>query len=366
MQFALVAAWGLLLGMVSSSLTGLILVLVMPLLAIGYFACAYSVFAQSGLWLPLVTPMLGQPIVTLIIALQSQYRQVRDENDRIVSRLKIEVPKWVVNQLLRGEREIAPEGEKCFGVCLHSDVKEYVKLAETLTPTQLHDLLNRYFSVLFDSVSRHGGFVIDVAGDGMMAVWREGKPEDPPQAKACLAALEISSKVNSQQFSGSAPQLPTRIGLHCGEVTLGHIGSEKHKEYRVIGSVVNASQRIESLNKHLGTRVLVSRAVVEKVPGMASRRIGCFCLRGLKEPLEIFELGRRAEEAATDITWLHDQYTEALGLFEARNWRKATTAFRNILDRVPDDGPSLYLLGLCETYENTPPPPHWDGALSIE
>ncbi len=149
-------------------------------------------------------------------------------------------------------------------------------------------------------------------------------------------------------------------------VILGHIGSKGHLEFRAVGKVVNTSQRIENLNKHLGTRVLASRAVVENISGIVSRRVGCFRLRGINEPLEIFEIGCRLEELTGEIRQLYHQYADALHLFEERNWREAANIFRVIIGCFPKDGPSQYLLHLCECYQSTPPSPHLDGAVTVD
>ena len=55
------------------------------------------------------------------------------------------------------------------------------------------------------------------------------------------------------------PEIGMRIGIATGEAVVGSIGSEKTKNYTVIGDTANLGARLESANKVYGTSVLVCR-----------------------------------------------------------------------------------------------------------
>ena len=80
--------------------------------------------------------------------------------------------------------------------------------------------------------------------------------------QACQAALDIAKAVDDFNRSSDKLKLPTRIGLHSGNIILGSIGAMDHYEYHPIGDIVNTSERIQGLNKYLGTRILVSEEVI--------------------------------------------------------------------------------------------------------
>jgi adenylate cyclase len=70
--------------------------------------------------------------------------------------------------------------------------------------------------------------------------------------------------------------LPTRVGVHSGQIFLGNIGAGDHYEYGPTGDTVNTATRMDGLNKHLGTEVLVSEESVAQVDGLAAREVGKF------------------------------------------------------------------------------------------
>ncbi len=93
----------------------------------------------------------------------------------------------------------------------------------------------------------------------MLAVWATTEPDLSLRSRACLAALDIASAVDRFNAASGRLALPTRIGLHSGQLLLGSVGAMDHYEYRAVGDIVNTATRLEGLNKHLGTRLLVER-----------------------------------------------------------------------------------------------------------
>ena len=92
-------------------------------------------------------------------------------------------------------------------------------------------------------------------------------------------------------------QLPTRIGLHTGQMMVGNIGAIDRYEYNPIGDIVNTASRIEGLNRHLGTRILASREVLYGLDEFLTRDLGEFVLAGKSKPVAVYELVCRKEEA---------------------------------------------------------------------
>jgi hypothetical protein len=134
--------------------------------------------------------------------------------------------------------------------------------------------------VLFRPVFENGGFVSDVKGDSMLAVWADDFPARELRARVCRACLSIADA--AARFDASLPGrgFVTRIGAYFGPLALASVGAFSHYEYRAVGDTVNTSSRLQDLNKELGTRVLVSASLAEGLGEFLFRDLGMFELRG--------------------------------------------------------------------------------------
>ena len=82
-----------------------------------------------------------------------------------------------------------------------------------------------------------------------------------------------------------AVKLPTRVSVHAGEIFLGSIGAGAHYEYGGTGDTVTTASRLDGLNKHLGTNILVSAEVIRDLNDFPAREIGTFLLKGKTQPV---------------------------------------------------------------------------------
>ena len=259
--------------------------------------------------------------------------------------------------------DLAADGQLMYGICLATDAEQYTQLSEKLTPEELRELMNRYYAVIFEPVRMAGGFVSDVVGDAVLALWAAKAPEPQIRQRACRAALAIEAGVEDFNDTLGGTRLPTRIGIHCGEVVIGHVGALDHYEYRAVGDIVNTATRIEGLNKQLGTRILVSAPILEGLEGYVSRRLGRFLLAGKSRPLEIHELMGAAGADDPALNAFLERFAAALRAFHARQWAEAADGFQACLDMRPQDGPAQLYVQRCHFYDSNPPAEDWDGTL---
>jgi adenylate cyclase len=227
--------------------------------------------------------------------------------------------------------------------------------------------MNRYYAVLFEPVKQHGGLVQDVVGDSMLAVWATSKPDASLRNRACLAALDIVSAVDRFNLESGRLALPTRLGLHSGRLLLGSVGAMDHYEYRAVGDIVNTATRLEGLNKHLGTRILVSGDVLDGLPGLLSRELGAFLLAGKSRPVLVHELLAREDTIGAEDRERCAMFAAALAAYRSGAWDQATRIWQDVLRaHGGDDGPSRFYLRWCEAHAGQSAGAGWDGVVRMD
>lgn len=329
-----------------------------------YAWVAYLQFEAAGLWLPLVVPLMIQLPVAVLVAVAWRYAEAKAHGEHAGRTLRHYLPSWVTEDAARRTDGVGASTRLLYGSCLVTDAEQYTALSERLSPEALHCLLNDYYAVLFREVERYGGFVADVVGDSMVAVWTSTTPDPAGHEAACRASLAILSAVDEFNAAGDHPVLPTRIGLHAGKVLLGDVGAESHFEYRAVGDIVNTASRLQALNKRLGTRALVSAEALHGTAHLAVRPMGTFLLAGKGTPLVLSEL-LGLEATVAHAAELVERFAAALAAFVAQNWSDAERGFEGLLELVPDDGPSQFYLAQCRALMRNEPGPGWDGTISL-
>src|SRR6476660_7138842 len=72
-------------------------------------------------------------------------------------------------------------GKHVQGSVMFSDIRGFTPLAESQPPEETIELLNTYYTLMFDAISGHGGIVSQIAGDGLMASF--GAPLHSPEPR---------------------------------------------------------------------------------------------------------------------------------------------------------------------------------------
>jgi adenylate cyclase len=364
-------AYGISMALLLSCFPGLVGILISLLLSLAYAGVAVVLFTESGLWLPVAVPVLLQLPLTGFAALywsrrdqQQEAELLKDKIDLMTSENERLVHQFIEQAKQSKSLTLSVSGENLAhhvsGVCLVSDIEGFTALAEATSPYLLIERLREYFNLLSGIVSQHGGKVVNIAGDGMVAIW-ENTPTRQYQQAACFAAIDMQKKIKALNDNTNHPPLITRIGLHEGEFAMGSfIGNTDENPF---GDTINTASRIEGANKLLGTRVLASRSVVEQVPNLLFRPVGNFLLLGKHAPSALVEIfGVDVEQKKIAI--LSKQFNHALIAFSAGDWRKAKTYFQRIVNRYGDDGPSMFYIETIGALDA--PPSDWQGYIILE
>ncbi len=363
-QHLLLLFWGTLTGLASFRLRPLWALVIICLLSAGYINGAVALFARTTLWLPVVVPLLMQVPLAFVGGVLLRLGRVGRERDSIRTSFGYYLPPTVADQLAADLTRRPANNEVVHGTCLFTDAEHYTSLSERLTPDALTDLMNRYCEEVFAPIERYGGMISDIKGDSILCIWANRLPDRRMPRRACAAALEIQQAVGRFNSAHHPHELPTRVGLHTGLISLSSVGANNRFEYSAVGDIVNTASRIENLNKFLKTRVLVSAQVLEGIDDFLTRGLGAFIFAGKSQPVIIHELIAKRDEAYDDQRALCEAFDTGLNYFRRGQWRKAGQAFDIAASLVPEDGPSRVFRRLCEEYYKDPPT-QWEGAVRV-
>ncbi len=331
-----------------------------------YVFYVYHQFKEAGIWLPLIVPLFLQMPLALFGSISLKYINAKSEHQRIVHAIEYYLPERVIDDIVKKTSSNIPSDQSVYGACLATDVDMYTTLSESMSPLQLRELLKEYYFVLFALIEQHNGTVLDIAGDGMLAIWAAPVANEKLCQQACLACLDLADAIEKFNQNSNKPVLPTRIGLNFGEMALGRIGTEHHQEFHAVGDTINTANRIQNLNKHLGTRLLISTEVIEGLDGLLVRPLGDFILQGRHSSASLAELITHKHAATSEQLWLCEAFTMALHAYQAQQLDEACKVFLEILKTHPDDGPTKFFLDHCQKYKNKSSTDTWHHAIKID
>ena len=207
------------------------------------------------------------------------------------------VPTEVVKQVTSSEHGAeAGQGELREATILFTDIEGFTALSESLSPEELIRTLNQYFAAVVEPIERYGGVINQFQGDAILATFNLPKLLPDHAAEAVRAALAIQEILAQQQF-GDGVKLRSRIGINCGVVVGGLVGSGDRLGYTVHGDDVNMAARLEQLNKDYGTRIILSKRACDLAgwERFTFQRVDQVQLRGRTQPTIIYTLPTSAD-----------------------------------------------------------------------
>ncbi len=189
---------------------------------------------------------------------------------------------------------VSAEAETKDVTILFADLKSFTPMAEQLSPERLVAVLNGYFERMGQAIAAHRGHLAKFIGDGLLAVFGALEPNPWQENDALHAALAMRAALavyNEELRAQGLPTLASGIGIHCGSVVTGVLGTSTIKEYGVIGRTVNLASRVEDLTRVHDTDVLATEAVRARCdPRFHWRALAPVEVKGLAQPIPTFAL----------------------------------------------------------------------------
>jgi adenylate cyclase len=272
------------------------------------------------------------------------------------------VPSDVIDQVY-GNPENALVGDTRILAVLFSDIRSFTSISEKMTPGDLVDTLNMYFSFMVEVImEKHGGMVDKYIGDAIMAYWGTPTKRDDDALESVMAGLYMLTALDRfNEWQAGRGMAPWRIGIgiNYGGLTVGNIGSKQKMNYTVIGDMVNLASRLEGATKRYHQPILFSESVESRVKGhLRCRHVDTVAVKGKTQGVRIYTT-RKALGPTEARTW--DIHNTALKQFYTRDFTAAQVALRELLEIAPDDEPARIYLERALAFAKNPPPADWDG-----
>jgi adenylate cyclase len=260
------------------------------------FGLGYALFLEG--WL---SPVSGLGLgLGLVWAGANAMRLTRGEREK--ASIRHAFGKYVsdaaIEAILASGAAPAPGGSLAVVTVLFSDIRNFTTLSERLSPQDVVELLNAYFSKVCEIILAHGGMIDKFIGDAVMAVF--GAPLATPDHARQAVATALGMMEAAKEFRGwlntRFPQLggwdfAIGVGLHSGPAVVGNIGSRQRLDFTVIGDTVNTASRLEGFTKEMGCPVVASQTVVDMAgAGVLTGRAEKAHVKGKSEPVAVLEI----------------------------------------------------------------------------
>jgi adenylate cyclase len=335
-----------------------------------YTVIAVYLFLGRRLLIPVIAPSFAVVTLNYISVVTYNFLSERRQKAMIRGAFAHYVPGKVVSELLKNPDMLKLGGEERVMTVIFSDVAGFTTISESLTPTQLVELLNEYLTAMTDTVLSYDGIIDKYEGDAIMAEFGAPLPDEQHALKACFAALDMQKTLAEMRMKWKAegrPELRARVGINSGPMVIGNMGSREIFDYTVMGDNVNLSSRLEGVNKVYGTYIMCSEATRVMVgDAVITRELDIIRVKGKTEGVKIHEVLARASDGLDDArSSLVETYRRGLDAYKNRRWQEGIELFREALTFEPSDGPSGLYLERCTEFLENPPGDDWDGIFTM-
>lgn len=185
-------------------------------------------------------------------------------------------------------------GKKISASIMFTDIRSFTTLSEKSDASDIIELLNNYYAAIFEPISRHGGIVNQIIGDGLMALFGATRKSASHQQDAVLAAVDMMDTLkafNEKQTAAGKMPIKIGIGIASGIVIAGYAGTQHRATYTCVGDTVNLAARIETYTKEAGRPILFDGETRACLPeSLQVDSIGEVVFKGKTVPVQIYSV----------------------------------------------------------------------------
>ena len=334
-------------------------------------AAAYIAFDMywwsAGYVLPLAMPLLMIGFLYILNMTYGFFIEARSKR-QITGIFGTYVPKELVEEMAKDPGTYTTKGESRDMTVLFSDVRNFTSISEGLAPTELTAMMNAYLTAMTETIQRDRGTIDKYIGDAIMAFWGAPLKDEKHAEHALYSAMAMQKKckdIGPDFVKRGWPKLEIGVGVNCGMMNVGDMGSSFRRAYTVMGDAVNLASRLEGLTKEYGVGILVSENIVNTVPTVIYRELDRVRVKGKLEPISIYEPVGPKGEVAEQVLDEIDRFHRAIDKYRQQNWDDAETALVKLAHADPKRKVYQVYIERVTNLRVKPPGANWDGVFTF-
>jgi class 3 adenylate cyclase len=214
-------------------------------------------------------------------------KRLRDQQKALVERFATSA---VAQDLAQGGFGFG--GKRVQATVMFCDIRGFTSIVESQGPEETIELLNSWYTLMFEAIRSQGGVVNQMIGDGLMAIFGAPLPLAEPALAAVRAAVDMQEMIellNAERAAAGKPAIAMGVGIATGDVFAGYTGTQERATYTCVGDTVNLAARLEAHTKQAGRGILVDGATQAALAGrVATEPLGEAQLKGKAAAVPLF------------------------------------------------------------------------------
>jgi len=260
-----------------------------------------------------------------------------------------------------------------------SDIQNFSTFSEVLEPEKMVSIMNEYLTVMSKIILDHEGTLDKYIGDAIVAFYGAPVTVENHEKKSCFTALAMQDALNDLRIKWKKENdwpdivysMQHRIGLNCGKMVTGNMGSEMRMNYTMMGDTVNLAARLESSAKHYGVYNFVGENIYEATKDdFIFRFLDFVRVKGKNIPVKVYELVSHKDNISHENVALVKLFEDGLDLYYQQDWSNALSRFEEA-EKIENHftsrntTPSNIYIKRCLKFKENPPGKDWDGVWTM-
>jgi class 3 adenylate cyclase/predicted ATPase len=189
-----------------------------------------------------------------------------------------------------GEARAQVDAERRQLTVMFCDLVGSTALSARLDPEDLREIIAAYNETASEVIRRHGGFVAEYMGDGVLAYFGYPQANEDNAERALRAALELVEAI-PQIETRVAARLQCRAGIATGLVVVDLIGSGEAQKRGALGDTPNLAARLQGQAEP--NTVVIDPATRRLVGDLFEYRdLGAVAVKGIAAPVPAWQVSR--------------------------------------------------------------------------